>query len=302
MNIIRRTLLFALATLPLAAASSGALNDSERSYLIEQLTKSKEKFLASIAGLSDAQWRYKPAPNVWSVAECSEHIILSEEFIFGLSQQLLKTPAVDRLASATPEADRKIVAAVEDRSHKATAPEPIVPSGKYNTPADAAAEFTKRRDKTIAYVRGTSDDLRVHVTKESPLGPADAYQILLLLASHSTRHTAQLLEVKANASYPAAKMQFLIHYTLARATMADLTPGEMAKMGEHGQYLMKSFQAGVLSWGGRVTDPTHPGGVGMVEVASEAEARAFTASDPAVQAGLLKVTVLPFQEAFRAKR
>src|SRR5258708_30154198 len=122
MNIIRRTFLFALATLPLAAASSGALNDSERSYLIEQLTKSKEKFLASIAGLSDAQWRYKPAPNVWSVAECSVHIILSEQFIFCLSQQLLKTPAADRLTSAAPGADHNFVAPDKAVAHTTNTP------------------------------------------------------------------------------------------------------------------------------------------------------------------------------------
>jgi hypothetical protein len=30
----------------------------------------------------------------------------------------------------------------------------------------------------------------------------DSYQLLLLLAAHSSRHTAQILEVKANPSYP----------------------------------------------------------------------------------------------------
>jgi hypothetical protein len=30
----------------------------------------------------------------------------------------------------------------------------------------------------------------------------DAYQFLLLLASHSARHTAQIREVQGNAGYP----------------------------------------------------------------------------------------------------
>jgi hypothetical protein len=183
--------LMACAAAPLLAADNGAMTGAERAYLIEQLEQSKKNMLASIQGVSEAQWKFKPAPNVWSVAECAEHIILAEDFLYGFSQQALKTPAVARLANAN----------AEDRSKKATAPEPITPSGKFATPDDAVREFTARRDKTIAYVKTTQDDLRIHVL-ESPAGKMDAYQFLLLLASHSARHTAQILEVQSNAAYP----------------------------------------------------------------------------------------------------
>jgi uncharacterized damage-inducible protein DinB len=184
-------------------AADGSMTPAERAYLLEQLETSKKEMLASIQGLSAAQWTFKPAPEVWSVQECAEHIILAENFIFGGAQQILKTPAVDRPALSNEEVDRKIVAGVQDRSHKAKAPEAIVPSGKFATPEDAAREFTARRDKTIAYVTTTTDDLRVHVGP-GPAGPMDAYQFLLLLAAHSARHTAQIREVEANAGYPKA--------------------------------------------------------------------------------------------------
>ena len=182
-------------------AADGSMTPAERAYLLEQLETSKKAMLASIQGLSAAQWTFKPAPEVWSVQECAEHIILAENFIFGGAQQVLKTPAVDRPALSNEEVDRKIVAGVQDRSHKAKAPEPIVPSGKFATPEDAAREFTTRRDKTIAYVTTTTDELRVHVGP-GPAGPMDAYQFLLLLAAHSARHTAQIREVESNAGYP----------------------------------------------------------------------------------------------------
>ena len=191
-----------LAVAPLVAAENGAMTDAERAFLLEQLEQTKKDMLASINGLTAAQWKFKPAPNVWSVAECAEHIALAEDFIGGLAQQLLKTPAVDRPASSNSETDHKIVVAIGDRSHKATAPEPIVPSGKFATPEEAAREFSERRDRTITYVKTTGDDLRVHVTKEGPLGTMDAYQVLLLVAAHSGRHTAQIREVEANPAYP----------------------------------------------------------------------------------------------------
>jgi len=191
-----------LAAVPLLAGD-GALTDSERSFLLEQLQKSKTYFLDSIAGVTEAQWKFKPSPTAWSVAECAEHIILSEDFLFKTSQGILKTPAVARLESSSSEVDHKLVTMVGDRSHKATAPEPITPSGKFATPADAAAAFTEKRDRNMAYAKTTTDELRVHVTK-GPLGPMDAYQFLLLMASHTGRHTDQIKEVQANADYPKA--------------------------------------------------------------------------------------------------
>src|SRR5580658_3239167 len=97
-----------LAVAPILAAESGAMNDAERAFLIEQLEKSKKDFLASIEGVTAAQWKFKPAPDVWSVAECSEHIVLAEGYISGGAQMLLKSPVVDRPPTSTAEHDREI--------------------------------------------------------------------------------------------------------------------------------------------------------------------------------------------------
>ena len=201
--LLHTAVCLALSTAAPVFAAEGSMTPAERAYLLEQLATSKQAMLASIQGLSADQWAFKPAPAVWSVKECAEHIILAEDYIFGASQQILKTPAVPRPAASNEEVDHKLVAGVQDRSKKATAPEPIVPSGKFATPGDAAREFTARRDKTIAYAKSTDDDLRVHVAP-GPAGPMDAYQFLLLLASHSARHTAQIREVQGNAGYPKA--------------------------------------------------------------------------------------------------
>ena len=198
---MKKLMALAILAAPMFAASNGTLTDAERTYLVEQLESSKKAMLASISGLTQAQWEFKPASAVWSVKECAEHIILAEDFIFGGSQAALKTPVVDRPERSNAEVDHMLVAGVQDRSQKATAPEPIVPGGKFATPEDAAREFTKRRDHSIEYVKTTQDELRVHVLP-GPVGPMDAYQFLLLMSSHSARHTAQIREVEANAGYP----------------------------------------------------------------------------------------------------
>ena len=191
-----------LGIAPAMAADGGTLTDGERAFLIEQMEMSKKAFLASISGLSEAQWKFKPAPNVWSVAECSEHIVLAESFLFDVSQQVLKSPAVARPEKSNSEVDHQLAIGVQDRSHKATAPEPITPSGKINSPEDAAKAFIAKRDANEAYVRTTNDDLRTHVAP-GPAGTMDAYQFLVLMATHTARHTAQIKEVQANPNYPA---------------------------------------------------------------------------------------------------
>jgi hypothetical protein len=204
-NMKRLITFLALAVAPILAAETGVMTDAERAYLVQQLEQTKKDMLASITGLSAAQWRFKSAPNVWSVAECAEHIILAEDYLGGAAQQVMKAPAVERPAKSNAEVDRKMVAGIADRSRKATAPEPITPSGKFESPEDAARAFTERRDKNIAYAKSTDDELRTHVAKGTPLGDIDAYQLLLLMSSHSGRHTAQIREVQANAGYPKAE-------------------------------------------------------------------------------------------------
>ncbi len=187
----------------IACAQDGVLTGAERSFLVEQLELSKKNMLESIAGLSPAQWTYKPAPGRWSVQECAEHIVLAEGFLTEATAKILTSPAVARPEKSNAEVDHKVVEMVGDRSHKMTAPEPIVPSGsKFATPADAAAAFIAARDKSIEYAKTTNDPLRVHVAP-GPAGPMDDYQFLLLMAAHTGRHTLQIKEVEASAGYPA---------------------------------------------------------------------------------------------------
>ena len=199
MRTLSGLLFFAAAAL----AGDGAINASERAYLLEVLASTDKAFLSSIEGLTDAQWRFKPAPDVWSVQECAEHIVIAEDLIRGLALKIAQTPAVPRPAGSNPENDRKLFEAAQDRTKKGKAPEILHPTGKFPTPADATREFAARREKTIDYVKTTNDELRTRVSR-TQAGMEDAYQFLIRLAGHCARHTAQLREVQAHAAYPKA--------------------------------------------------------------------------------------------------
>jgi uncharacterized damage-inducible protein DinB len=190
--------------LPLAVALTPAfaatLTQAERDRAIAELTASRQQFLDSVAGLSPAQWNFKPDEKTWSVAECAEHIAVSEDVIFGYVSQVVQGPAAPDKKSAVT--DDFILTAVVNRTQKFQAPEALRPTHRFATPQETIDHFKQSREHTIAYVRDTQDDLRGHFFDHPVLKTMDTYQWILLISAHSQRHTAQLNEVKANPSFP----------------------------------------------------------------------------------------------------
>jgi hypothetical protein len=198
--------IFLAIALMLAADGTQTLTQEERDRAVAELEGSKKAFLDATKGLSAAQWNFKAAPERWSVAECSEHIALSEGFIFGLiSERIMKAPANPEKRDAAKGKDELIVKMLQDRSHKATAPEPIDPA-KHGAmaPEESLKLFLDNRGHTIEYVKTTQEDLRDHLFDHPvpAIGTLDGYQWILLISGHTRRHTAQILEVKADPNFP----------------------------------------------------------------------------------------------------
>jgi hypothetical protein len=172
---------------------------AEREKAVQYLETTKKGVLDATKGLSEAQWNFKPGPDRWSIAQCMEHIAAAEDFIRNTdADQVMKAPALpDRDVKKTDDA---VIANIPDRSHKAQAPEPLVPTNRFGSPEGSLKHFLESRAKTEQFVKTTSG-LRDHVS-DSPMGKLDAYEFILLIAAHSERHTKQILEVKADPNYP----------------------------------------------------------------------------------------------------
>jgi DinB superfamily len=188
-------------TVPAPAATT--LTAAEREAALKSLQATHDAFLKSIAGLSEKQWKFKPAPDRWSVAEVSEHIAVSESLIFGMVQkQIMTSAAAPEKRAEDKMTDAQILQMIPDRSHKAQAPEFLKPTNRWATQADLTNAFEESRRATMDYVRTTNDDLRDHFGPHPILGPLDAYQWILLISAHSERHTKQIEEVKADPNFP----------------------------------------------------------------------------------------------------
>ena len=200
----------------MSAPSIAATPASEQQVTAQELDQAR-KFLeqtqnavtGATKGLSEAQWRFKPAPDRWSIAENLDHIVIVQERVLG--------PILDQLANApAPPADRDyqqvdriVINQFSNRLARFQAPEFVYPANEINP-----GELLKRLVANYARLAECLESrlgLRQHVLPAAPLKAVsngayevmDGYQWILAAAAHTERHTKQMLEVMAEPGYPA---------------------------------------------------------------------------------------------------
>jgi hypothetical protein len=193
-----------LALFSVMPACGAVLSQDERDRAMSELHATRKQFLDAVAGLTSAQWHYRTAPGVWTLAEIAEPLAVTEDWIFdNVTKKILATPAEPGNGARTRGRDEQVLKIIADRSSKRQAPAGIAPAQRFATPQAAVEHFRAARDRTIAYLRTTRDDLRAHTSEHRAAGLIDAYQSFLVAAAHTTRHLEQMAEVKAAPGYPA---------------------------------------------------------------------------------------------------
>lgn len=156
----------------------------------------------NVVGLTKEQLHFKASEESWSISQCLEHIILTENMIFGMIKEGMANPTNPERRSEIKVSDQDILAMVTDRSQKHKAPEMLIASGRYDDSQAALDELKAGRTEIMAFIQDTPiEELRNRVS-DSPAGPTDAYQSLLFLAGHTARHTLQIEEIKASSNFP----------------------------------------------------------------------------------------------------
>lgn len=199
---MRCFLIATLLALPLVAADPH-MTAEERTKVLGWLTASRQEFLAAIDHVSDAQWKWKPAPERWSVGEVAEHVVLAEAGQFANVKKALAAAASPDWEQKTRGKTEMIETVMAPRLGKATSPEPLVPGGKM-TRAEARERFEALRTEMVKFAQETTVPLKEHLAAHPmPIfDPLNAYQWLIYAPLHTQRHVKQIAEVKATAGYP----------------------------------------------------------------------------------------------------
>jgi hypothetical protein len=173
---------------------------AERERALNYLRETQEDLLRTTKGLSPTQLQYKPGPDRWSVAECLEHITVTEGFIFSNINKALQQAGE---SSASGFGDDGVVKMVADRSTRIKGPEILMPTGRWAHDR-LLGEFESARKRSADFAATTDTQLRQYSFAHPLFGPLDCYQWLLLIGAHGERHRAQAEEVIADAGFPRA--------------------------------------------------------------------------------------------------
>ena len=141
--------------------------------------------LDAIAGLSPAQWTFKPAPDRWSIAEVLEHLSHTEGHDFR-----------PRVEAAVTE-DRPQWETYDEQAYSA--------AGQYSgrDPEDSFDHFEERREDNLAFLRALPAGAGERVAIHPKLGPITVAELLNEWAFHDLGHIRQIAElIRARKYYP----------------------------------------------------------------------------------------------------
>ena len=189
-------------------ARTAAFSEEERAELLRILDESAAQFIERIEATSEEQWTWRAREGRWSVAECAEHILLSEKALLDTAKQALDLPATDDWGERIQGKEQLLRQVMPNRRPQgqggATAPQEIVPSGDLGK-AETLERFAAQRAEVRQFVEQLQGDVRAHIV-EHPFpffGDLSAYEWTLYIPLHTVRHTRQLIEVQEDPGYPS---------------------------------------------------------------------------------------------------
>jgi hypothetical protein len=166
---------------------------NDREELVAKLNAGRGDLLASVEGLTNEQAAMRPADGGWTPLECLEHVATVETLLL----RRVQTQSTELPAELGREREPELYARISTRSHKVQAPELVHPKGRFTTVSDAVGAFLDARERTLQWLAKCDFDLRRRAVEHPALGPASAYEFVLIMAAHPARHAAQIQEGRA---------------------------------------------------------------------------------------------------------
>ncbi len=179
------------------------LTEKERQTAIHLLTETRALLVDAVDGVTDAQAKWKPEPDRWSILEYVEHLAVADDGLVALVRRILLTPAKHETAEERAEREKKIRSTSIPRGAN-PAPHALHPNHRFATLAEALEGFLAARVRTLEFAQSTRDDLRGHFATHPVLGEVDGFQWLVGNARHVTTHVEHIREIRAMPEFPAA--------------------------------------------------------------------------------------------------
>ncbi len=180
---------------------------------IDSITAALERSAAEVretfAGHSSEQLNWKPADGGWSIGQCLEHIIKTNEEFYSEFEKLAsgtrKNTFWQSYSPFTRWGGRFLIKAVSEDSKKAKAPsKKIVPPS--DIPADIVERFSEHISEVIGKVSACSRADLKNTVVSSPFLSVFTYTLddaYTVLVEHTKRHIRQARRVMQSDGFPA---------------------------------------------------------------------------------------------------
>ena len=169
--------------------SQGTISKEEHRFITDYLKRTEADMIYTLRGIDERIWTKKSSTDSWSPAECAEHVLLAER---GLMAQIKKALAGESGQDDLRANDAWLIGKISDRGVKVQTP--LNPKHGQIKKEEVIRELQASRAEILEFLKDDSLGLRNHYGR-SPYGKADVYQLLIVVAGHSMRHTAQIQEI-----------------------------------------------------------------------------------------------------------
>ena len=173
-----------------------------------------KKVQADFGRLNAQQLNWKPALNQWSIAQCLDHLIKSNEQYFPMLEEVAKgtrkTTFMERLP-VLPGFFAKMMLQALDPSNekKRKSPASFTPSAS-QLPASVVADFVQHQQQLVRLVQATNQADHVRTIVSSPISGLITFSLqdaVRILVVHEERHFMQAKRVLRSKGFPQASGQ-----------------------------------------------------------------------------------------------
>ena len=174
--------------------------------LIKEVAQARERFLASVSGLSPAQATFKPEPTRWSILEITEHLVRAEEAgVSGIWHALDGYRRGEPLWSGDPVHKGLSIRKIVSRTWQPREQVPEIAAPRWG--GSLSYWVATLRSKQVVLedlARSLYGVALEHVIYPHPIsGPLDVRQRLEFLGFHLDRHRGQVEALISEREYPS---------------------------------------------------------------------------------------------------
>ena len=190
------------ASLAIRAQEPRLWLETDRQYLVDNLTRTRDLIVRETEGLGSAQWSFKESPERWSINQVVEHLAIWELlFDREITMSLSAGPQPELNKTAKPDSTyfNFIMETKPHISIEYTKPFTYTLPMGLDEGKNNVIKLLKMRNESINYLKTAKEDLRSYYLRP---GRGNIHQTYINVFGHTDRHLRQIRKVKEHKDYP----------------------------------------------------------------------------------------------------